>query len=167
MVGGSAGTGGQVFSPGPKLPVGGAVSGGIGASVSGSRPDGPTGTQESLPRLYQGNLTQSLPELISQPLLGPRNHLPVGRARARGGVAESRGQSQASPGPCQVLTWGTCQPLGMLLKSSAPASVLPMGVKTCSRCTKNEMRSPWIRHQVKGVSPQPHWQIPPPCLPRL
>lgn len=136
LVGDSAGTGGQVFSPGPKPPLGGGVSGGIGASVSGSRPDGPTGTQEAPPWLYRGNLTLFLPTLASQSLLRPRNHLQGVRARARGGVAESRGQGQASPGPRQVLTWGTCQPLGMSLKSSAPASHLWMGVKTCRKCTK-------------------------------
>lgn len=80
------------------------MSGGIGASLSGSRPDGPAGTQEAPPWLYQGNLTLFLPELASQPLLRPRNHLQGARARARGGAAESRGQSQASPGPRQVLT---------------------------------------------------------------
>lgn len=70
-VSGNAMTGGWIFSPGPKLPVSGAVSGGINASVSGSRPTGPVGTQEAPPWPWQGNLTQILPELASRPLLRP------------------------------------------------------------------------------------------------
>lgn len=57
-------------------------------------------------------------------------------------MAESRGQSQASPGPCQVLTWGTCEPLRLSPKSSAPASYLCMGVKTCRRHTEHQREVP-------------------------
>lgn len=57
-------------------------------------------------------------------------------------MAESRGQSQASPGPCQVLTWGTREPLRLSPKSSAPASYLCMGVKTCRRHTEHQREVP-------------------------
>lgn len=118
------------------------MSGGINASVSGSRPTGPVGTQEAPPWLWQGNLTQILPELASRLLLRPRNCLPGGRLGLGEGVTERRSQSQASPGPCQDLTWGTRESLGLSPKSSAPASYLWMGVKTCRRHTKHQREVP-------------------------
>lgn len=118
------------------------MSGGINASVSGSRPTGPVGTQEAPPWLWQGNLTQILPELASRLLLRPRNCLPGGRLGLEEGVTERRSQSQASPGPCQDLTWGTRESLGLSPKSSAPASYLWMGVKTCRRHTKHQREVP-------------------------
>lgn len=48
MVGCSAGTGGQVVSPGPQPPAGGGVNGGISASVADPKPLGPGGLRRLL-----------------------------------------------------------------------------------------------------------------------